>query len=455
MSTTQSSIPQQGQQGQPGYHQNVNDEIDLIDLLRTLWDLKFYAVGGLVAGICIAVAIVPFAVKTKYTAKINVNLDITSFPAISVPDELVKKLNEQLGTERADRILSAEVLREFPELSKMSQDGEPIFSGRTATSAKDLPVLIENSSGTNRFLVGITLGARPTAEGNLRLALTQGLNEIVRLANLDAEQVYLAQGKSALQNASLANEKSQDLVEKSRNDERSLAPIAAEIQIEEFKLQSVAQSLNPSAREFLRQSVRVKGGDEFRDEKKSYEMTVDAIMYLQSNERLTRAFAIVAMLSSEKARSPEEIASRRAELSRLQSELEAAYTRRVTYQRMADASAAAYSDALRSSSQPVDPARVFLPSFLSAPVGPETASDGANAATEQSEAKQEPTQLQRSQIEKVSFAAKPSRSTTIAVSAILCSILGLMLGFGIRVLPQAFRSRRLNAQQQAGVPENQ
>jgi hypothetical protein len=256
----------------------------------------------------------------------------------------------------------------------------------------------------------------------------------------------------------LANEKSQDLVQKSRNDERSLAPIAAEIQIEEFKLQSVAQSLNPSAREFLRQSVRSKGVDESRDEKKSYEMTVDSLMYRQSNERLTRAFAIVAMLASENARSQEDIASRRAELSRLQSELEAAYTRRVTYQRMADASAAAYSDALRSSSQPVDPARAFLPSFLTAPVDSQTAPDGAigvDAATEQSEAKQVPAQSQRSQIEKVSFAAKPSRSTTIAVSAILCSILGLMLGFGIRVLPQAFRSRRLNVQQQAGAQDSQ
>jgi hypothetical protein len=452
MSTTQSTVQQQGQ---PGYPQNANDEIDLIDLLRTLWDLKFFAVGGLVAGICIAVAVVPFVVKTKFAAKVNVNLDISSLPAISVPDELVKKLNEQLATERADRILTAQVLAEFPALANKVASGELIFSGRTALAAKDLPVFVENSLGNNRFLVNVLLNEPPSGQGNMLLALTRGFNEIAKLANEDAERVYLAQGKAALQNARMANEKSQQLVQTSRNDDRSLAPIAAEIQSTEFKLQSVAQGLNARAKEFLRQSVSTKTSYiEPADEKKSYEMTVDAIMYRQSNERLTRSFAIVAMLASEKARTDEELAAQRAELTRLQTELEAAFTRRMTFQRMADASAAAYSEALRNSSLPLDPARNFLPLFLTGPSGTKTVSEEANGAAAKTESHQEPAQSQTSQIERVSFAAKPSRLTTMAVSAILCSILGLMLGFGIRVLPQAFRSRHLNARQQAGVREN-
>lgn len=444
MNTTPTSTQQQGQ---VGYQQNSSDEIDLIDLLRTLWDLKLYALGGLVAGMLVAVAIVPLVVKTKYAAKLNLSLDIASLPAISTPEDVVRKLNEQLGTERADRILSAEVLREFPELGKKFPNGQPIFSGRSAVAAKDLPVFVENSLGNNRFLIGVTVTERPTSDGNLRLALTRGLNEIVKLANHEAAQVYLAQGKAALQNARLANEKSQDQAQKSRNDERSLAPLAAEVQIAEFKLQSLAQSLNPRAKDFLRQSVAPKSGSgDVVDEKKSFDMTVDGIMYRQSNERLTRSFDIVAMLAAEKARSDEEIASLRADLSRLQGELEAAYTRRVTYQRMADASAAAYSEAMRSSSVPIDPARSFLPSFETMPVGPSLAPAASGDAGSAGSAEANPDQIEALRnTDSVSFAAKPTRTTTIAVAGILCSILGTMIGFAIRFLPQAFRSRRQNA----------
>jgi hypothetical protein len=297
MSTDPSPLSQNGPQGYP---QASSDEIDLIDLLRTLWDLKFYAVGGLVAGVAIALAVVPFAVKTKYVAKLNVNLDLQSFPAISASEEVVKKLNEQLGTDRADRILSASVIQEFPEFAKSPQDGAPLFSGRTAVTAKDLPVVVESALGNNRFMIGLTLPARPTSKGNIRRAVTRGINEIVGLANQQADQIYLAQSRVALQNARIANEKTQELVQKNRNDERSLAPISAEIQIAEFRLQSMSLGLNARAKEFLRYSVapktRVAEGTE---DKRSREMTADAIMYRQSNEQLTRSFAILAMLASE------------------------------------------------------------------------------------------------------------------------------------------------------------
>jgi hypothetical protein len=412
------------------------DEIDLIDLIRTIWDLRFFVVGGAIVGVITALTLVPIVIPTKYSSKLHVAIDINSLPAISTPEDVVKRLNERLGTERADRLLTEAFLEEFPGFSKELDPEGYLFDGRSAENAKQLPISFATKIGTNRFLVTADLPIMPPSDrGSLQGALSKGLNALVLQANKDAELIHRAQVRAALESARTVNTSTTVILRESQTGLGELVDLAARIQTAAFKLESKAASLGPKAREFLKKSSVDRKSREQTEESRTAERSADALIYQQSNERLSLSFSILAMLSDEKTLSATQVQDIRTDLITLQAQLDASFSERATFQRLIEGSATNLSEALRLSSMPIDRSQSFLPSFIIPTIVQDpSASDDTIAA--QAGATSGNTRIN------AEITPKPGKILTVFVSLFLCSLIGLMLGFGLKVLPRALRARQ-------------
>lgn len=419
----------------------TTDEIDLIDLMRTIWDLRFFWVAGAVLSVVATLTLLPFVLPTRYVAKLNVAVDITSLPALSAPEEVTKKINEQLGTERADRVLTESVLAEFPELARYKDDMNLLFEGRLAQSPKDLPVSLAAKVGTNHFLATVTLPARPGQKGNMHRALTKGLNALVAQANQDEELVHRSQVSSSLESARTVNASTSAILRESQSGLGDLVDIMGKIQTVAYALESKAAALSPSARQFLGRLDSSPESQKAAEPAPKPERSADTILYQRSNEWVSRSFTILGLLSDEKKISTTERNSMRAELIALQGQLDAAYTERSTFQRLIEDSTTHLSEALRISTQPIDRSKSFLPQFRA----PDLTSAGSAAQQGTANTAEEPTPDEP--LDSVLISAKPSRALSVALALFIGSILGALIGFVVKVLPKAFRARQLAASQ--------
>ena len=427
----------------------TDDEIDLVDLMQTIWDLRMFILGGCLAGLISAVTVVPLLIPNRYVAKLHVSVDIASLPALSAPEEVTKKVNEQLGSERADRILTQSFLAEFPALKEHLDNDGFLFDGRDAQNSKDLPVFLSSKIGSNHFLVTANMPIPVDKKAGVYRAVTEGLNSIVALANQDEERIHRAQVSAALQNARTVNTSTAAILRDSQTGVSELINLATQIQTKAYRLDSRVQELSPQARVFLERGQHNNKNNEPTDPVTQSDRSADYLVYQQSNERLSRSFTILGLMDDEKRMDAAALATLKSELSGLQAKLDAAYAERATLQKLIDGSATNLSETLRLSSQPIDRAKTFLPQFKrpQVPAATDPVTD-AQGTTEKDtdDAPQAPSLAENlldaeQPIGTVTIKSKPGWPLTITLSLFVFGLLGLLAGFAIRILPKAFAAR--------------
>ena len=218
-----------------------DDEIDLVEVLGFLYQLRFVILAGALAGLLLGIGYAQFFVKRTFQSKVSVTLDVSALPAITDSKKVVEAYQGALGSPELAAVAFRKILANAPEFAKnLSKRGvslNDLVSLQTlGDKPADAPLRLMPSTSVQDFV----LQANFSEEGLGRKAgefLLDAVNEAAREYNSRALRIHDESAKNMVQQATLALKAAQSTGEDDgQSREKELNQIQSELAQLEYQL---------------------------------------------------------------------------------------------------------------------------------------------------------------------------------------------------------------------------
>lgn len=350
------------------------DEIDLLDIARFLWNLRIYIATGVVLGAAVGILAPGRIVSTKFATILNLRVDPTSLPALTDREKIIAGLNGMMSNPAAVEVLQRHFSERVPEYStfierKIQSANNPAlytpgqeFLTSSDSSAKNRSIQFQAGISPDQYALHLTLPFQTSNPASFREALVLSLNEIISQHNAQNLQRINITKADALARTTQNYRRMQTSVMSSESVERQkLHATALKLHENNIALRTLAARLPAEQQSLLTAMTKPRS-----NENADVELirSPERLIYEIAAERMSENLFLMALLRKSKIMSEAEFVEFREAQQTLQVELNYAYSGVTAEATMISTANHEFKEAQKELQSTVDPGSYALPSFV-------------------------------------------------------------------------------------------